>query len=82
MKIGIDVRVFNTLLEADVFKQSTSEFNVDFLEEDQYARLDEWCKTVLQGRGQRTGYQIFSFDSLRELEWFSLRWSGVDIDSV
>lgn len=59
----------------------------EYLEEDQYDRLAQWCyKTFHKDddhyRVRRMSYADFWFKSKRDLDWFIFCWSGVDKDSV
>ena len=54
------------------------------LNEVQYAQMADWCQTVFQtdrrpNRAKRSSYDSFQFKSKRDLDWFILHWSSVDI---
>lgn len=54
------------------------------LNEAQYAQMADWCQTVFQtdrrpNRAKRSSYDSFQFKSKRDLDWFILHWSSVDI---
>jgi hypothetical protein len=58
-----------------------------YLEERQYNVIDQWCKTTFsntdtKNRVRRMSYADFWFLNKKDLDWFLMRWSGVDIDSI
>lgn len=53
--------------------------------EDTYQTMSQWCynqfKTWLTPkRARRMAYNDFWFKSKKDVDWFILYWSGVDID--
>jgi hypothetical protein len=55
--------------------------------EDDYQRMKQWCDNTFKTwlaprRARRMAYNQFYFKSKRDLDWFILHWSGVDIPMV
>jgi hypothetical protein len=59
----------------------------EYLEEHQYENIYHWCRTTFDKnidvyRVRRMSYADFWFKNKKDLDWFLLKWSGVDISSI
>lgn len=55
--------------------------------EDTYQMMSKWCEDTFKTwlypkRVRRMSFTQFYFSSKRDLDWFVLHWSGVDIPDV
>ena len=62
-------------------------YSREYLEEEQYARMADWCSKTFNTaefklRARRMSYADFWFSSKRDLDWFILYWSSVDSEAV
>lgn len=72
----------------DIFRENEDEdefgFGMETFHEETYIMFTDWCakafKTWLYPkRVRRMSYTQYHFASKRDLDWFVLNWSGVDI---
>jgi hypothetical protein len=59
----------------------------EYLNENQYVVIEKWCKDTFNTdkfklRVRRMSFDTFWFSSERDLDWFVLNWSGVDIADI
>jgi hypothetical protein len=55
--------------------------------ESTYDEMSKWCQMTFKAwenpkRARRMSFNQFWFKSKKDLDWFILHWSGVDLDSV
>jgi hypothetical protein len=59
----------------------------DYLEEIQYEKISQWCKATFcskfqSDRVRRMSYADFWFKNKKDLDWFLLKWAGVDSNDI
>lgn len=59
----------------------------EYLTEIQYSEIANWCNRTFNTkenklRARRMAFADFWFTSKRDLDWFILHWSGVDINAI
>jgi hypothetical protein len=68
-------------------RYDSNPYQREYLEEHQYEKINQWCKTTFpqnnnKNRVKRMSYADFWFLDKKDLDWFLVRWTGVDIDNI
>lgn len=92
MKLQFDTYEKNRYYCVNVWYASPENFPYDlasreYLNEDQYQKITDWCKQTFDALSQphrvrRMSYADFWFSSKRDLDWFILYWSGINGEDV
>ena len=92
MKLEFDVGVRSNYWNVNIWARKTgwqyeSYPYREYLTEEQYVRLLQWCHKTFHTskdryRIRRMSYADFWFKHKKDLDWFILCWSGVDSDLI
>ena len=82
-----DVIGINVWVESPQFELLQEGYSREYLEEEQYNRIANWCAQTFNTadnptRARRMSYADFWFTSKKDVDWFLLHWSGVDSKDV